>query len=334
MAEKRQIMSRRITGATSVLTICMCTLVSARDPTCVQSDDEAMGATFSITACEADRAKVDAAVSAAFAEVHRLDRMLSNYDPASDWSEMNRRAGARPVSVSGELFHLIAECMRYSRESEGAFDITVGPLMKVWGFYKDEGKLPRDAEVKSALSRVGYRHIRLDPEAETVRFDQYGVELDPGGIGKGYAVDRMADVLRAHGVTRALISGGGSSIYAMGAPPDAPEGWAVTIRAPGDPRRVAAKISLRDMSLSTSGSYEKFFRADGRKYSHIMDPRTGYPAQGTASVSVVAPNTIDSEAWAKPYFVNGRAWTGKHKPQNFRVFFCEDAGEQACGWIP
>ena len=324
---------RRITGTFGILALCIYRLLGA-DQACVQADDEAMGATFSVTACGADRAALDAAVAAAFAEVHRLDRMISNYDPRSEWSDLNRRAAAGPVAVSRELFQLIADCMRYSSESEGAFDITVGPLMKVWGFYKDEGKLPRDTEVKLVLARVGYRHVRLDPMALTVAFDREGVELDPGGIGKGYAVDRMADILRARGVTRALISGGGSSIYGIGAPLDSPEGWRVTIRAPGDPHRVAAEVSLRDMSLSTSGSYEKFFWAEGLKYSHIMDPRTGYPARGTASVSVVAPRTIDSEAWAKPYFVDGRTWTGQHKPQNFKVFFCEDAGQQKCGWIP
>lgn len=327
-------MSGRIPGNTLFLALSICTTLSAQDQVCVHDDDEAMGATFSVTACGADRAGVDAALSAAFAEAHRLDRMLSNYDPKSEWSEMNRRAAARPVAVSGELFQLISECMRYSSESEGAFDITVGPLMKVWGFYKDEGTLPRGSEVKSALARVGYRHVRLDPAVGTVQFDHEGVELDPGGIGKGYAVDRIADVLKARGVTRALISGGGSSIYGMGAPPDAPEGWRVTIRTPADPHRVAAEVSLRDMSLSTSGSYERFFWAEGRKYSHLMDPRTGYPDQETASVSVVARRTMDSEAWAKPYFVNGRIWTARHKSRDFRVFFCEDTGQRTCEWIP
>ena len=290
-----------------------------------------MGTTFSIVAYGAERARVDAAVAAAFEEVHRLDRMLSNYDPASEWSAVNRGAAQGPVRVSDELFGLLAECFRYSRESEGAFDITVGPLMKVWGFYKGEGLLPHPGEVSNALARVGYGHVRID--AGTVRFDREGIELDPGGVGKGYAVDRMAEVLRSRGVRIAMISGGGSSIYGMGAPPDVPAGWCVTIRAPEDPHREAAEVALKDMSLSTSGSYEKFFRAEGRRYAHIMDPRTGYPAQGVASVSVLAPRTIDSEVWAKPYFVNGRAWTAWHKPKDFRVFFCEDSKDQACDWI-
>ena len=300
----------------------------------VEQADEAMGATFSMVLHGADKAKLEAAATAALDEVHRLDQMLSNYRPASEWSEINRSAALRPVKVSTELFQLLAECIRYSRESGGAFDITVGPLMKVWGFYGGEGSLPRNPAVASALARVGYRHVRLDRAFQTVQFDSPEVELDPGGIGKGYAVDCMIRVLKQRGVEIALVSAAGSSIYGMGAPPEDPKGWRVTIRAPRDPRQIAAEVFLKNMSLSTSGSYEKFFRAKGRRYAHIMDPRTGYPARGASSVSVLAPRAIDSEAWAKPYFIQGRAWTAAHKPKNFRVFFCEDTSQQVCNWVP
>ncbi len=260
--------------------------------------------------------------------------MLSNYRPESEWSEVNRTAALRPVRVTPELFELLSACMRYSRESDVAFDITVGPLMKIWGFYKGEGWFPRPDEVRPALEYVGYKHVRLDAGARTVQFDRAGVELDPGGIGKGYAVDRMIDVLKARGIGMALVSAGGSSIYGLGAPPEDRRGWIVSIRAPENPNRHAAEVVLRDMSLSTSGSYEKFFRAEGRRYSHIMDPRTGYPARGASAVSVVAPRTIDSEAWAKPYFVNGRDWIVEKRPKNFRVFFCEDSERPTCAWVP
>jgi thiamine biosynthesis lipoprotein len=144
----------------------------------------------------------------------------------------------------------------------------------------------------------------------------------------------MVDVLRRQGFDTALVSGSDSSIYGMGAPPTEPKGWKVDIKDPWDHRRTAAEVFLKDMSMSTSGSYEKFFRAGGRVYAHIMDPRTGRPAQGSLSVSVIAPRTIDSEAWAKPYFVNGRGWAARHKPAEFRVFFCEDKTKQPCAWLP
>jgi thiamine biosynthesis lipoprotein len=300
----------------------------------VEQSDEAMGSTFTVVLYGSDQKQLEAAADAAFDEVHRLDRLLSNYQPASEWSEVNRTAGVRPVKLSAELFQLLSDCMTYSRQSDGAFDITVGPLMRVWGFYKGEGSLPRPADVTDALTRVGHRHVRLDAAARTIHFDRPGMELDPGGIGKGYAVDRMVDVLKRSGVHIALVSASGSSIYGMGAPPTEPAGWRITIRAPDDPRKTAAEVVLKDMSLSTSGSYEKFFWVEGRTYAHIIDPRTGYPAQGTASVSVMAPRTIDSEAWAKPFFINGRAWTAAHKPASVRVFVCDDARTQkACAWV-
>ncbi len=299
----------------------------------LEESGDAMGATYSIVLYGYDRVKMEAAVDAAFEEVRRLDEMLSNYRADSEWSEVNRHAAEKPVKVSPELFQLLSDCVAYSRESEGAFDISVGPLMKVWGFYKGSGHLPHKAEVEAALPKVGYKHIHLDPAAGTVWFDRAGVELDPGGIGKGYAVDRMVDVLRQQGFQIALVAGSDSSIYGMGAPPTEPKGWRVEIKDPWHPRKTVTEAFLKDMSMSTSGSYEKFFRADGRIYAHIMDPRTGYPAQGSVSVSVVAPRTIDSEAWAKPYFVNGRQWAEKHKPKEFRVFFCEDRMEQPCAWL-
>jgi thiamine biosynthesis lipoprotein len=299
----------------------------------LEKSADAMGSTYSIAVYGHDRIKMEAAVDAAFDEVRRLDELLSNYQPGSQWSEVNRNAAIKPVKVSPELFELLRDCVEYSRESEGAFDITVGPLMKVWGFYKGSGHLPHKPEVAAALAKVGYRHILLDPAAQTVRFDRAGVEMDPGGVGKGYAVDRMVEVLRRNGVRIALVAGSGSSIYGMGAPPDEPRGWPVKIKDPWDNRKTLEEVWLKDSSMSTSGSYEKFFRAEGKTYAHIMDPRTGYPAQGSVSVSVIAPRTLDSEVWAKPYFVNGRQWAVKHRPKDFRVFFCEDRMDKPCAWL-
>jgi thiamine biosynthesis lipoprotein len=259
--------------------------------------------------------------------------MMSNYRPDSELTEVNRYAAERPVKVTPEFFELLADCMEYSRESEGAFDITVGPLMKVWGFYKGTGHLAPKESVARALKKVGYKNVILDRENHSVRFAQPGVELDPGGIGKGYAVDRMADILKDNGITSALVSAGGSSIYALGVPGNNDKGWEVKIRDPKNARKTIEDVYLKNQSMSTSGSYEKFFEADGRIYSHIMDPRTGFPAQGMLSASVITPRTLDSEAWTKPYFILGRQWAAKHKPADFRVFLCEDKAEQPCAWL-
>jgi thiamine biosynthesis lipoprotein len=304
----------------------------AADLVRAEGSADAMGTAFTVVAYGRDRARLESAVAEALDEARRLDEMLSNYRPASELSEVNHFAAERPVHVSDEFFALLSACIEYSRESEGTFDITVGPLMKVWGFYKGSGHLPHRVEIRGALDRVGYRNIILDSARKTVRFARPGVELDPGGIGKGYAVDKMAALLKDDRVTAALVSGGGSSIYAIGAPPGE-TGWKIAIKDPRDQRKTAASVTLRDESLSTSGNYEKFFWAEGRMWSHIMDPRTGYPAMGTLSVSLITPRTIDSEAWAKPYYILGRDWTAKHKPKDFRVFYCEDKPDNPCAWL-
>ncbi len=300
----------------------------------LETNVDALGSTFTIVLYGEDENQMRAASDEAAEEARRIDHMISNYLPSSEWSEINREAATRPVKISPEDFDLLSACVRYSRESEDAFDITVGPLMKVWGFYKGTGHLPHKAEVMGALERVGYRHLLLNPDAMTVRFDAPGVELDPGGIGKGYAVDRMVDVLKKDGIRTALVGGSASSIYALGAPPSDTRGWKISIKDPKDRNKTIQDLYLKNESMSTSGNYEKFFYAEGRMWSHIMDPRTGYPAQGVLSVSVVAPRTIDSEAWAKPYYVNGRQWAAQHKPKEFRVFLCEDQKETPCAWLP
>ncbi|MBV9939894.1 MAG: FAD:protein FMN transferase [Acidobacteriaceae bacterium] len=292
-----------------------------------------MGTTYTIDAYGANTGALEAATEAAFDEARRLDQMLSNYLPDSELSQVNQRAFERPVRVSREFFQLLQDCLDYSRKSEGSFDITVGPLMKVWGFYKGSGHLPHRAEVRSAMDHIGYEQVQLDAANLTVRFSKGGMSLDPGGVGKGYAVDRMADILRKSGITSALISGGGSSIYGIGVPPPDPRGWYISIRDPKDAGKTAGEVYLKDNSISTSGNYEKFFWAEGKLYSHIMNPRTGYPSEGILSVSVVSSKTLDSEVWAKPYYILGRAWAQGHKPKDFRVFLCEDKLGAACEWL-
>ena len=289
----------------------------------VETSVPAMGGTFSIIAYGRDAATLRSATEAAAEEARRLDQAMSNYVPTSEWSEINRDASKGPVRVSEEMFNLIADCIDYSKASDGAFDITVGPLMKVWGFYKGSGHLPHRAEVRTALAHIGYQNVELDRARHTVRFLRSEMNIDPGGIGKGYAVDRMIDILKQYGVKSALISAARSSIYALGTPPGEP-GWRAQIRDPKDGSKVATEVLLHDESMSTSGNYEKFFMAEGTLYSHIMDPRTGFPAQGMIQVSVITPRTIDSEAWTKPVYIQGRRWAANHLPKGFRAYVCED----------
>jgi thiamine biosynthesis lipoprotein len=289
-----------------------------------------MGSELRVALYGERRGPLASAAIAAFDEARRIDALISNYRDDSEWSRINRDAPRRSVKISEESAKLIADCLAYSRKSEGAFDITVGNLMKVWGFYKGSGRLPSEREIRGALTSVGYRAVVLDEAAGTVRFTKSGLEIDPGGIGKGYAVEKIAGLFREYGVKSAMISAGTSSMYAIGAPPDEPKGWRTEVR---DPSREGAliEIFLRDQSLSTSGSYEKFFRVDGKTYSHIFDPRTGMPAQGTAQVSVVADSALDSEAWTTALFVNGLEWAEKHASSLPPTLFCPD--EAPCRWL-
>ena len=299
----------------------------------LEKSTDAMGTTFSVVLYGSDPVSMKQAIDASFDEAHRLDALLSNYLPDSEWSRVNRDAAAHPVQISPESFGLISDCAEYSRASEGAFDVTVGPLMRAWGFFGGEHRVPSSDEIRAVLAIVGYQHVHLDAHNRTVRFDRSGVEIDPGGVGKGYAVDRMVEILRARGFRSALIAASGSSIFGLGNPPEEPRGWAISIADPWDHRKNAAQVFLKDMSLSTSGTAEKAFRAGGHRYSHIMDPRRGVPAETAVQVTVIAPRAIDSEVWAKPYFVQGYAWTAAHKPKSWRVLYCEDTPGAACSWV-
>jgi len=299
----------------------------------LERSTEAMGATFSVVLYGSDQSSMNQAIDAAFEEAHRLDELLSNYKPASEWSRINRDAAAHPIVVSPELFHLLSDCIEYSRASEGAFDLTVGPLMRAWGFFGGDRHVPSPDQIRDALELVGYQHVQLNPRERSVHFDRPGVEIDPGGVGKGYAVDRMVEILRARGIHNALIAASGSSIFGMGNPPQEPRGWPISIADPWDHRKDAAQVFLKDLSLSTSGTYEKSFRAGGHRYSHIMDPRRGAPAESAVQVTVITPRAIDSEVWAKPYFIQGSTWTAAHKPKSWAVLYCENTPGSPCTWV-
>ncbi len=175
-----------------------------------------MACLYAIEAYAPQSVELEAAAKEALDEVDRIDRLMSHYKPDSPLSEINREAATHPVRPPRELFDFIAESVRYSSRSSGAFDITVGPLMKAWGFFRGDGRMPSSSELGAAARLVGVRHLRLDAEAGTVAFDAQGVELDLGGIAKGYAIDRAVRVLRARGVTAALVSAGGSTVYGIG----------------------------------------------------------------------------------------------------------------------
>ncbi|NIR00561.1 MAG: FAD:protein FMN transferase [Gemmatimonadales bacterium] len=264
-----------------------------------------MGTTVEVFLYASTRDRAAELFEAAFQEIERVEEALSTYRSTSEISRINTTAAHRPVVTDPEVFSLIVRALEYGRRTGGAFDITVGPLVKAWGFFRGDGHYPSADALSEARARVGWQHVALDKAQRTIRFLTPGLELDMGGIGKGFALDRAARVLRRHGVDSALLGAGQSSYVAIGAPPDA-RGWPITVPSPHHPARALSSIQLRDQALSTSGSDRQYFELDGRRYSHIIDPRTGMPVTGMVQVTVIAPTATDSDALSTALFVLGR----------------------------
>lgn len=259
---------------------------------------------FEIIAYGPDRARLAEAADSAFEEIGRLDRQMSNYSETSELTYINRNAARDDVIVEKELFEFLRLSFDYSRATGGAFDITVGPLMKAWGFFDSKGRVPEPSELKSVTARVGFKHVLLNDRAHTIRFDREGVELDLGGIAKGYAVDKAAEILRANGVTSAFITSGSSSICAIGAPPGQTS-WRVEVSDPLDRSHKLEAIEIKDRSISTSGCHEKTVESGGKTYCHIMDPRIGRPIDGLLSATVITQSGVEAEVFSKALMVMG-----------------------------
>lgn len=268
----------------------------------------AMGTEFSFTlySREGDEGTdaIQQIADEAFRAVDALEDRVSRFRPDSQTTYLNNHAAKEPVRVAPDIRDLLVFSRRVYDETGGAFDVTVGPLIELWGFYKGEGRLPADAELQAALSAVGMDKVRVAEKDRTVRFTEKGVQVDFGGVAKGLALDHAAQVLMDYGVTSALLHAGTSTVVAIGTPPGEP-GWKVRIRNPYNKVEYVDEVVLSDESLSTSGNYEKFFELNGKKYCHIFDPRTGKPVEGMLSATVIAPAGMESDALSTAFFVMG-----------------------------
>jgi thiamine biosynthesis lipoprotein len=238
------------------------------------------------------------------------------------------------VPVEPRLYALLEEAVQISGQTDGAFDITAGPLARLWGFVERSGAMPEQQAIERALEQVGSRHVELDSAAGTVRFSRPGVELNLGGIGKGYALDRCLELLSAAGVHDVLLHGGQSSVLASGAcvEPGHPDGWTIGLRNPYRPEQRIAHLHLRDRALATSGSGTQFFEHAGRRYGHILDPRSGWPASGVLSATVVAPRAAQADALSTAFYVLGPARAAAfcaERPEIGFVLLCPGAGHAA-----
>ncbi len=261
-----------------------------------------MGTFCEIQIYHSDALLARQAMRRALDEMDRVDRLLSNYAPESELSALNREASRSPFRVSEELFEFLRRCQVFYENTENAFDPTVSPLVRAWGFFTSNPGKPSDDEIAAGKARLGFDKVRLNESARTVSYAAEGIEIDPGGIGKGYAVDRAARVLRETGIEAALVSAGGSTLYALGSPPNRP-GWRIAIKDPADLRTPVALVDLCGSSLSTSGISEKSVQVGTHRYSHIFDPRTGEPVEGMCQATVIAPSATESDALTKAAFI-------------------------------
>ncbi len=269
----------------------------------------AMGTVFEIVAYEQfdvlDGAAFSALTQDIFNEIDLLERRISNWREDSDLSKLNRAAGLQPVSVHWDVLELLRMSGDMYRNTEGAFDVTVGPFLELWGFYRREGHLPEPEVLEEARKQVGFTAVTWDTVERTAFLEKPGMKIDFGGIGKGMAVDRAVNLLQAHGVRRASVSSGTSSVRFL-EPPPGRNGWTVNIRHPyNDVEEPIDTIELSNASISTSAGYENWVELDGIKYSHIFDPRTGLPIEGVLSTSAITDTGVESDALSTAFYVMG-----------------------------
>lgn len=274
----------------------------------IQIDRAAMACEFQILLNAGQHPGATEAALDAMDLIEGLESQLSWFRDTSELTRINRTAAASPVIVERRLFHLLFEAITLSEQTGGAFDITAAPLWKLWGFHRRERRMPTEADILQALSRTGSRQIKLDSGAQTIRFAQDGVEINLGAIGKGYALDRCGEHLVSEGIDDFLIHGSQSSMLARGSragTSEAEPNWTVALRHPLKPDTRLAEIYLRDRALGTSGSGNQYFHFGGKRYGHVLDPRTGQPANALLSATALAPNAAQADALATAFFVMG-----------------------------
>ncbi|NOY29208.1 MAG: FAD:protein FMN transferase, partial [Planctomycetes bacterium] len=254
----------------------------------------------------ASQGEVTEEIMAAFDLVETLEEQMTVYRDQSEVIDINHGAANSPVSVEPHLFSLLELAGKLHRETGGAFDITSSPLSRAWGFLRREGRLPSEEEIAEAMRWVGFDDVKLDAAELSIRFGKPGLEINLNSLGKGYALDRVAAFLDERGVTDYLWHGGSSSVLARGCnQADPKQAWTLGLRDPLKPKRRLAEFYLRDRALGTAGGATQFFEHEGKLYSHILDPRTGWPAEGVFTSTVIAPTAAEADGLATAFYVMG-----------------------------
>lgn len=263
-----------------------------------------MGSRFDITVVAPDSIVANQYIDTAISEIDRIEKLISSWDENSQTSEINRNAGIQPVKVDAELFNLIERAIGISKLTDGAFDISYASMDEIWKFDGNMTEMPSEEEINASVAKVGYKNILLNHGDGTVFLKNKGMKIGFGAIGKGYAADKTKDLLVSKGVNSGIINASGDmSIW--GKQTDGSD-WKIAITNPLNKNKVFALLPINNGAVVTSGNYEKYVNFNGKRYSHIIDPRTGYPSSGIISVTVFAPKAELADALATSVFVMGK----------------------------
>ncbi|HHT9145641.1 MAG TPA: FAD:protein FMN transferase [Candidatus Wunengus sp. YC61] len=267
-----------------------------------------MGTVAEVSIYSNDEKTAGNAIEEALNEMERMDRIMSNYKNDSELSKVNKKAAKSPVPCNAELLEVIEQSQYYSELSGGAFDITVSPIVALWGFFREKGHVPPDKEIEKLLPAVSYKNIVVKKNAETkksgtVFFKDIKTQIDLGAIGKGYAVDKALEIIKKCGIDNGCINLGGN-IYVLGTPPGK-NAWKIGVQHPRNRDEILGYLELKNEATATSGDYERFFEFNGKRYSHIINPRTGRPVSGTIATTIVAPTGTEVDALSTSVFVLG-----------------------------
>ena len=262
-----------------------------------------LGSPFEMTVVAKDTIQGNIYIDMAVAEVKRIENLISDWIPTTQISQVSKNSGIQPIKVDKEVYDLVERAIKVSQLTSGAFDISYASMDKIWKFDGSMKAMPTPEAIKQSVARIGYQKIVLDAKAQTIYLKEKGMKLGLGGIGQGYIADKIKDLLLSKGCTSGIVNVSGD-INAWGYQTTG-KPWTVAIVNPMNKNKVFATFPLENSSVETSGSYEKFVVFDGKRYSHIIDPRTGYPAQGVVSVSVFAKQTEIADALATGIFVLG-----------------------------
>ena len=263
-----------------------------------------MGSRFDITVVAHDSLSANDYIDLAIEEITRIEKLISSWDPTSQTSEINKHSGIQPVQVDSELFELIERAIAVSQLTDGAFDISYASMDKIWKFDGSMTSMPPQDLVRNSVSKVGYQNISLDSVNKTVFLKTKGMKIGFGAIGKGYAADMAKKLLISNGAKSGIINASGD-MNTWGKQPDGSE-WKVAITNPLNKHKVFALLPINNGAVVTSGNYEKYVHLNGKRYTHIIDPRTGYPSSGIISVTVFAPQAELADALATSVFVMGK----------------------------